>query len=72
MPSHGAAAADDMRPLHLKGKDFRWLCHLDALFPVQPPVPMRIVAKLRKLGLVELRADKLIITDKGRRILRFD
>lgn len=56
--------------VRLSNEDCQWLRQLAAVHPTRPLVPLRTTERLGKLGLIELRLRKLMITDKGRHFLR--
>ncbi|MEO8442478.1 MAG: hypothetical protein ABI547_08320 [Betaproteobacteria bacterium] len=60
---HGASV-----PL-LSAEDMHWLHQLETVAPTRALSPMRATEKLGKLGLIELRASKLTLTDRGRHLL---
>jgi hypothetical protein len=66
------AVTEDVQPVRLTDEDCRWLRQLESVFPTRPLLPMRTTERLGKLGLVELRSRKLMITDKGRQFLRHE
>ena len=53
----------------LTAEDVRWLHLLETAAPTRALLPMRATEKLGKLGLIELRASKLTLTDRGRQVL---
>ena len=53
----------------LTAEDLHWLHQLESVAPTRALLPMRETEKLGKLGLIELRASKLTLTDRGRHLL---
>jgi hypothetical protein len=53
----------------LTAEDVHWLRQLETVAPTRALLPMRATAKLGKLGLIELRASKLTLTDRARHLL---
>jgi hypothetical protein len=53
----------------LTAEDVHWLHQLEVVAPTRALLPMRATEKLGKLGLIELRSSKLILTDRGRQFL---
>ena len=53
----------------LTAEDVHWLHQLETVAPTRALLPMRETEKLGKLGLIELRASKLTLTDRGRQVL---
>jgi hypothetical protein len=70
MLSFVQSPARDAGTSRLTGEDLIWLRQLATVLPTRPLVPMRTTERLGKLGLIELRARTLMITDKGRQYLR--
>jgi len=53
----------------LTAEDVHWLHQLETVAPTRALLPMRETEKLGKLGLIEIRASKLTLTDRGRHLL---
>lgn len=53
----------------LTAEDVQWLHQLETVAPTRALLPLRATEKLGKFGLIELRASKLILTDRGRQLL---
>jgi hypothetical protein len=53
----------------LTAEDVHWLHQLETVAPTRALLPMRATEKLGKLGLIELRASKLTLTERGRHFL---
>jgi hypothetical protein len=53
----------------LTAEDMHWLHQLETVAPTRALLPMRATEKLGRLGLIELRASKLTLTDPGRQLL---
>ena len=53
----------------LTAEDLHWLHQLETVAPTRTLLPMHETEKLGKLGLIELRASKLTLTDRGRQVL---
>jgi|SoiMethySBSTD1v2_1073268.scaffolds.fasta_scaffold534407_1 hypothetical protein len=53
----------------LTAEEIHWLHQLETVAPARVLVPMRTTEKLGKLGLIELRASRLTLTERGRQIL---
>ena len=53
----------------LTAEEMHWLHQLETVTPARVLVPMRTTEKLGKLGLIELRASRLTLTERGRQVL---
>jgi hypothetical protein len=53
----------------LTAEEMHWLRQLETVTPARVLIPMRTTEKLGKLGLIELRASRLTLTERGRQIL---
>ena len=62
-PSRGRDGAE------LTAEEMHWLQQMETVTPARVLVPMRTTEKLGKLGLIELRASRLTLTERGRQIL---
>ena len=61
-PTRGRDSAE------LTAEEMHWLHQLETT-PARVLVPMRTTEKLGKLGLIELRASRLTLTERGRQLL---
>ena len=59
---HGADAPG------LTAEDVHWLHQLEITAPTRALLPMRATEKLGKLGLIELRSSKLMLTERGQQL----
>jgi len=65
----GSAPARGCANAELTAEEMHWLHQLETVTPARGLVPMRTTEKLGKLGLIELRASRLTLTERGRQVL---
>ena len=67
--SAGSEPPRSRESAELTAEEIHWLHQLETVTPARVLMPMRTTEKLGKLGLIELRASRLTLTERGRQVL---